>query len=77
MNHNGATKKAQKRYVSKNLEDLGQNENIFKDQLAESDNKAWCNISLKCCRHYLSRHAESASHIDNVNSIDVEINIPQ
>ncbi|KYQ51588.1 hypothetical protein ALC60_09309 [Trachymyrmex zeteki] len=51
-------------------------ENIFKGWLAENDNKAWCkicNISLKCSRYNLSRHAESASHIDNVNSVNVEI----
>jgi len=44
--------------------------------LRENDNKAWCkicNISLKCCRYNLSRHVISASYIDNVISINVEI----
>jgi len=36
-----------------------------------------CNISLKCCRYNLSKHAESTFHIDNVNSVNVEIDTSQ
>jgi len=72
----GAVKKAYIRKFRRSWLD----ENIFQNWLtsSENDNKAFCtvcNISLKCCRYNLLRHAESASHIDNVNSSNVEINI--
>ena len=72
-------KRSKKRYVSENLRSW-LDENIFKGWLAEDNNRAWCkiyNISFKCCRYNLSRHAKSASHIDNVNSVHVEIDTSQ
>jgi len=72
----GAVKKAYIRKFRRSWLD----ENIFQNWLtsSENDNKAFCtvcNISLNCYRSNLLRHAESASHIDNINSSNVEINI--
>jgi len=41
MNHNGATKKAQKKVCIQKFRRSWLDENIFKGWLAENDNKAW------------------------------------